>query len=158
MGVAKWVGRVPYRVDQSTIYTSRSTYVILSFFAQGIQILKDFEILSMIFWPICLVRKMPKISKPSKIWTPWAKKLKMTYVGLEVYIVDWSTRSWAWPTHLATPMVESTPLTVLVYLVIKNTFKHDCKWDPTPHQTFHFQNNSWYSKSLDSIICLMKVL
>ena len=56
MGVAKWVGHAHNQVGQSTIHTSRQTYFILSFFAQGDQILEDFEILSMIFWLFYLVR------------------------------------------------------------------------------------------------------
>ena len=67
MGVAKWVGHAHNQVGQSIINTSRQTYFILSFFAQGDQILEDFEILSMIFWPIYLVRNMLKILKSSKI-------------------------------------------------------------------------------------------
>ena len=102
------------------------TYVILSFFAQEVEILEGFEFFSMIFWPIYLVWKILKISKSSKIWTPWGKKLKMTYVSLEVCTIDWSTWSGAWPTYLATPLVWNPPLTVLFYLVIKNTSKHDC--------------------------------
>jgi len=128
MGVVKWVGHAHNQVGQSTIHTSRQTYLILSFFAQGVQILEDFEVLSMIFWPICIARKRLKISKSSKIWTLWGKMLKMKYVSLEVCIVDWPTWLWAWPTHMVTPIVESTPLTVLIYVVIKNTFKHDCKF------------------------------
>ena len=127
MGVVKWVGHAHSQVGQSTVHTSRQTYFILSFFAQGVQILEDFEVLSMIFWPIYIVRKMLKISKSSKIWIPWGKMLKMKYVCLEVCIVHWPTWLWAWPTHKVTPMVESIPLTVLIYLVIKNTFKHDCR-------------------------------
>ena len=53
-----------------------------------------------------LVGKMLKISKCSKIWTPWTKMLKIGYVTLKVYIVDWSTWLWAWPTYLVTPTVE----------------------------------------------------
>ena len=46
IGMAKWVAHAPDRIDQSAIYTSRLTYVVLSFFAQGVQILEHFEFLS----------------------------------------------------------------------------------------------------------------